>query len=471
MTKTTQEFKGKSFKYYMDLTNFQKEEMNILFDAAKRLYNNILIYHKEDYAYAKENFNLQNETKNSFPYYSNMRFIKEEYLKYYENTKTPPTYDEWIYPQSPRPWHFKYGHRISRLSAGKSDYDYYKELRDYEVIEYPNGGIQNLPSSIVLGVIGRVDRSFQNFFAGRANYPKEHKKENSLTYAQTGCKLKDGGILYIPKIGDCKLSYHRSISTDGKIKSVIISKSNVGKYYVSIFVKYKPGVRERNAAVMGIDRNIKYDADLKVREFAVGWDGECEYPFIMPAFWRIDQHDLARAQRKMSSLKKGSPERRKALRALQHIYERIENRKKDWLHNQSKNIVDAFRTVIIEDLDIVNMTDKEKGKRKASKKETLCEENDSLTQSKQIRRGFSEVSHSRFLNMLEQKFNEYGGEIISISPQYTSMTCSMCGYVNKNLKLSDREWVCPKCNAVHNRDLNAAKNIYKNGMSAITART
>ena len=455
----------------MDLTFSQKQEMDILFDAAKRLYNNILIYRKDDYEYAKENFNLQIEIRSSLPYYFERDFIKEGYLKYCENRKFSPTYEEWLYPQSPKSWHFKYGHRVSGTSAGRSDYDYYKELRDYEAVEYPKGGIQNLPSSIVLGVIGRVERSFQNFFAGRANYPKKHDKENSLTYAQTGCKLKEGGILYIPKFGDCKLSYHRLIPTDGKVKSVIISRSNVGKYYISIFVEYNTGIRERNAPIVGIDRNIKYDADSKAREFAVGWDGEREHSLIMPAFWRIEQHDLARVQRKMDGLKKGSPEWRKALRALQHIYERIENRKKDWLHNQSKKIVDDFGTVILENLDIVDMTDKERGKHKASKKKTPREENDSLTRSKQVRRGFSEVSHSRFLSMLEQKFNEYGGEIISVPPQYTSMTCSACGYVNKNLKLSDREWACPKCNVIHNRDLNAAKNIYKNGMSIITART
>lgn len=471
MVSTIQEFKGKSYKYYMDLTFFQKEKMNILFDAAKRLYNDILVYRKDDYKYAKDNFNLLNEIRSSLPYYFEMNFIKEEYLKYCENRKTPPTYDEWIYPQSPKPWHFKYGHRVSGISAGRSDYDYYKELRDYEVIEYPKGGIQNLPSSIVLGVIGRVERSFQNFFAGRANYPKKHDKENSLTYAQIGCKLKDGGILYIPKFGDCKLSYHRPIPTGGKMKSVIISRSNIGKYYASIFVEYNVNVCEKNMTVVGIDRNIKYDSELKTREFAVGWNGEREYSLIMPAFWRIDQHDLTRVQRKMAGLKKGSPEWRKALRALQHIYERINNRKKNWLHDQSKNIVDAFGTVIIEDLDIVNMTDKEKGKCKASKKKTPSEENDSLTRFKQTRRGFSEASHSQFLNMLEQKFNEYGGEIITVSSQYTSMTCNVCGYVNKSLKLSDREWICPKCNILHNRDVNAAKNIYKKGMSIINART
>jgi putative transposase len=470
MKSTNQKFKGKSFKYYMDLTASQKEEMNILLDAAKRLYNNILVYREDDYEYAKENFTFQNEIRSSFPYYFEMRFIKEEYLKYCENRKFPPTFSEWLYPQSPKSWHFKYGHRVSGISAGRSDYDYYKELRDYESVEYPKGGIQNLPSSIVLGVIGRAERSFQNFFAGRASYPRKHDKENSLTYAQTGCKLKDG-VLYIPKFGDCKLSYHRPIPIGGKIKSVIISRSNVGKYYVSIFVEYKVTTPERNNEIVGMDRNIKYDADSKVREFAVGWDGKHEHTLIMPAFWRIDQHDLARVQRKMAGLKKGSPEWRKSLRALQHIYERIENRKKDWLHNQSKKIVDGFGTVILEDLDIVDMTDKEKGKRKASKKKTPVEENDSLTRSKQVRRGFSEVSHSRFSNMLEQKFNEYGGEIILVPPQYTSMTCSTCGYINKNLKLSDREWACPECNVVHNRDLNAAKNIYKNGISIINART
>jgi putative transposase len=190
----------------------------------------------------------------------------------------------------------------------------------------------------------------------------------------------------------------------------------------------------------------------------VVYDGENIIPYFIPAFLRNLNKNLKHIQKRRSACSKGSAEWNKLLLIENHIWEKIGNCKNNWIENVTTELSRKYDKIKVEKLDIQNITNKEKGKKKAAAKKTKSEENKELTHAKQIRRGFAEVSHAQFLTRLKDKIGK--SNVIEVNSAYTSMKCSNCGHIKGDLKLSDREWDCPSCGAHHNRDSNAAINIY-----------
>jgi putative transposase len=309
----------------------------------------------------------------------------------------------------------------------------------------------------------------EGLFRGGGGYPKFKRKggNNSITWSQSppfsSIKSK-GDILILPKFGDVKLIYHRPLE-DGIIKRVNITKRMERKYYANIFLQYNSvpelNLKVKNDKILAIDRNVKLsesDGD-ETREFAVCYDGEHFRNFEIPAMIRDAQHELKRVGRQASRDMK-----EKTLRVKRHIWTKLTNKKEYWLNELSRKLINEYGTIIVEDLSIKDMTNKEKGKRRAAKNKKRSDENEVLTKEKAKRRGFIEVAHGKFLTLLEQKANLDNVRIIKVDPRYTSKTCNVCGEVNNNLTLDMRNWVCPKCNAALNRDENAAINIYNRGI-------
>lgn len=309
-----------------------------------------------------------------------------------------------------------------------------KELKDNEA-EW----LKDCPAQALQMSLRNLDNAYTSFFKG-AGFPKfksKHDKQ-SIQFPQ-GVKVDFAkGIIFLPKLKNVKCIFHRKF--EGEIKTVTVSRTSTGKYFVSILVdnqielpKKKP-IIERTAA--GIDVGIKTFATLS--------DGSS---FANPKFLRSNLKRLRVEQRKLSRrFKKGSKEQSNGYQRqkliVANLHERIKNQREDFLHKATYKIVNSFDTICLEDLNIKGMMKNEK-----------------------LALAISEVGWHKFKSMLQYKADWYGKNVIYIGRfQPSSKLCSSCGSIFKELKLSDRSWTCQSCGTKHDRDVNAAKNIKTFGL-------
>jgi putative transposase len=272
--------------------------------------------------------------------------------------------------------------------------------------------------------IQNMDIAFKKFFKG-AGFPKykpKHKGKQSFSIPQN--VLVEGNKLVIPKFKEgIDIVLHREIK--GTIKSATISVTPTGKYFASILVDTNTEIPTKTP----IAESKTIGVDLGIKDFAITSNGEV---IGNPKYLKEAQSKLKYVQRKYSKNKGKRIKQRLAL-----LHEKIANKRKDFLHKTSTRLIRENQTICLEDLAVSNMV-----------------KNHNLAQA------ISDVSWSTFVTMLEYKADWYGKTVLRIGRfAPSSKTCSCCGYINKELALKDREWVCPKCNSILDRDVNAACNI------------
>ena len=278
-----------------------------------------------------------------------------------------------------------------------------------------------------------LDRAFVNFFEGRADYPtfKKKRHDQSATYASNAFTW-DGKALTLAKM-DAPLDtrFHRSLPKDCKPSSVTISKDSANRYFISIQVAedIKPLAVTPN--MVGIDLGIKSMVALSTGEHAGN-----------PRYFAKDEKKLAKAQRKLAK-KKGSKNRAKARLKVAKIHAKIADRRRDYQHKLSTRIVYENQVVCVESLAVKNMV-----------------------QNHCLAKAISDVGWGEFTRQLDYKTKWYGRTLVKIDRFYpSSKTCHACKHVLDSLPLDIREWVCPVCGVVHDRDINAAKNILAAGLA------
>ncbi|NEO89730.1 MAG: IS200/IS605 family element transposase accessory protein TnpB [Moorea sp. SIO3G5] len=304
-------------------------------------------------------------------------------------------------------------------------------------------------SQVLQAVSLNLSRAYQNFFEGRAKYPrfKSYHHRQSIQYPQ---KVKQvGDCLKFPgKLGVVKAVIHRPL--DGVIKTVTVSKYPSGKYYASVLMEceskavkpYKDGrvmVRKEPLKAIGIDLGIK--------DFAITYDGEKTSKFSNPKHLAKYEKKLAKKQRIAARKKKGSNARSKARKIVAKVYERIGNVRQDYLHKLSRKIVNQNQVVVVENLNVKGMVRNHK-----------------------LAKAISDLSWGTFVNFLSYKCEKEGKVLIQIDRWFpSSKTCSNCHYRIKELPLDVRSWVCPSCGTHHDRDGNAAKNIRAEGIRMLSS--
>ena len=284
--------------------------------------------------------------------------------------------------------------------------------------------------------IQNMDIAFKKFFKG-AGFPKfksKHRGKQSFAVPQN-VKVENN-LLIIPKFKEgIDIVLHRPIK--GTVKSATVSRTPTGKYFVSILVD----TNTEQPTKAPIKENTSIGVDLGIKDFGITSDGEV---IKNPKHLRKAQSRLKYVQRKYSKNKGKRTKKRLAL-----LHEKVVNKRKDFLHKVSTQLIRENQTIALETLAVKNMV-----------------KNHCLAQA------ISDASWSTFVSMLEYKAEWYGKNILRIG-QFapSSKTCSNCGSINKELTLKDREWTCGSCSTVLDRDVNAAINIKNFALKNILSGT
>ncbi|WP_276575868.1 IS200/IS605 family element RNA-guided endonuclease TnpB [Oceanirhabdus seepicola] len=296
--------------------------------------------------------------------------------------------------------------------------------------------LKEIDSTSLQMTLRNLDNAFKNFFHGRADRPKfKSKRDNYKAYTSNfvnnNIDIKKDKIK-LPKLKWVKTKIHRYV--EGRIINATVTKTPSGKYFIAICVETEIDTLEKVIGNIGID--------LGICHFAILSNGE---KIENPKYLKKSLNKLAKEQRKLSSKQKCSNNWNKQRVKVARLHEHISNQRLDFIHKLSKRIVSENQVIVLEDLAVKNMM-----------------KNDKLAQS------ISDVSWYKFVTMLDYKGKWYGRKIYKIDRWYpSSKTCNNCGYILDEMPLQIREWICPKCDSIHDRDINASKNILKQGLLEI----
>ena len=292
-----------------------------------------------------------------------------------------------------------------------------------------------------------LQEAYNNFFRRVKQGKKEigfpkFKSKKKCNWSYTTNNQKDSirienTKIKLPKIGFIKVKLHRNIPEKHIIKSATISKTRTNKYYISILVEY-----EIQVFIKDIEKVVGLDFSMK--ELYVDSEGNSAN---FPRYFRLSQEKLAKEQRILSHRKYESKRYEKQKVKVAKVHERISNQRKDFLHKESKKLADIYDLICIEDLNIKAMS-----------------------QCLNFGKSVSDNGWGFFTTVLQYKLEDQGKQLYKIDKWFpSSKMCNVCGSINDELTLADREWVCD-CGAKHNRDHNASINIRTVGMTGIAQR-
>ncbi|MGZ3143693.1 RNA-guided endonuclease InsQ/TnpB family protein [Lentzea chajnantorensis] len=279
-----------------------------------------------------------------------------------------------------------------------------------------------------------LQTAFGNFFAKRARHPRFKSRKRSRAsaeYTRSAFRWRDGELTLAKMTEPLAVVWSRPLPEGARPSTITVSRDPAGRWFVSILVQADIDHLPPEAGVVGVDVGLTALVTLSTGEKVSN-----------PRLERRDRFRLAKAQRSLSRKQIGSANREKARQVVARVHARTADRRRDLLHKLTTRLVRENQTIVIEDLGVAHML-----------------------RSGRLAKAISDASWAQLRFMLEYKAAWYGREVVVIDRWFpSSKTCSACGLRREVLPLDVRQWIC-RCGAVHDRDVNAAKNILAAGLA------
>ena len=332
------------------------------------------------------------------------------------------------------------GVRNSHYEETGKSFSYTKCAADLVLLKKDKTFLQEVDSIALQQALRHLDIAFQNFFRDKkVGYPKfKSKKKHHYSYStvcvNNNIRLENGQIK-LPKIGKVRVKQHRSIPEGYTLKSVTVSQTPTGKYFVSVLFDYEQNIPETEILnAIGLDYSMP--------DLFVSSEDEIQVDEQFLHHYRKSMDCLAKEQRTLARRKKGSNRYLKQRKKVALIHEKISNQRKDYLHKLSSQIANAYDLVCVEDLNMQG-----------------------ISQALNFGKAVTDNAWGMFLSFLEYKLSERRKSLVKIDKWFpSSKMCHVCGHIYGELTLSIRRWECPVCHTIHERDRNAAINIKNEGM-------
>lgn len=337
------------------------------------------------------------------------------------------------------------------ISIGKNDMQ--KELA---VLKNDIPWMADVHSQVIQATTDRMFLAYDNFFrrikkGETPGFPKftNKNRHKSFLFKQGVRILAEEPKVFLPKIGHVR--FHKSQEVLGTVKTASIQREPSG-WYICLACEVDITPMPSDGGIVGIDLGLKHAV--------VTSDGEV---FDGPKALKIFAHRIKKAQQKLSRKRKGSNNKKKTIKELSLLHERVRNIRKDFLHKTSSQLICENQAIVVEDLQVANMTRRCKPKQ---------DEGGKFVRNGQaakggLNRSFADASLGMLASMMEYKAAWYGRTFVRVPAHHTSTDCSVCGWRNHELTLAVRKWQCGGCGAEHDRDENAANNIIKRGMDKL----
>lgn len=279
-----------------------------------------------------------------------------------------------------------------------------------------------------------LDNAYTQFFKAKKGFPKFKSKKHSKDSVKFILNVHfdfDNWRVKVPKCGWVKLCENKTFDlSSSKIGTLTVSRDKCGEYWCSIVVDDNTPQKSKTK----ISEDTSVGIDLGIKDYAILSDGT---KYSNPKYYENDRLKLKVLQQKFARTQKGSNRHEVMRLKVARQYRKIANSRVDFLHKLSTDLVRRYDTLCLENLNVEGMM-----------------KNHNLAMAIQS------ASWNEFVRQLKYKAEWEGKNIVFIGRfEPSSKTCSKCGYVKRDLKLSDREWICPQCGEHHDRDVNAAVNI------------
>lgn len=305
-------------------------------------------------------------------------------------------------------------------------------------------------TKVMKQAIRQMDGAYQKFFKQHNGFPKfktKKDKQSALFPYEAISKHNTFETRHISLTTPLKnlkfrcsdLYFSRLQKYNKNIRSATLSKTKSGNFFLSILIEMEDDELKRFEHT-----NEQVGIDLGVKDFVITSDGEV---FENKHFFKKEEKQMKKLQRQLSKKVKGSNNRKKVQIRIAKLFERIMNKKDAYIHYVTNELLTYFDTIFMEDLNVQGML-----------------------KNHHLAKAIQEVGFYKFKETLVNKALVNGKQVVFIDRFYpSSKGCSVCGYKKQDLRLSDREWVCPKCGTKHDRDINAAMNILLEGQRIVTA--
>jgi len=332
-------------------------------------------------------------------------------------------------------------HKIEQYNASKKTVSFGELGKKLVALKGEFEWIKDSHSKVIQQSLINLEAAYKSFFKNGIGFPRfksKHDPRQSCRFPVDAIMgIRGNRIDVIRPLSDvlfrCSARDERYLNRNQKsVRSATLSRTTTGKYFLSILVDgdFVPKQVTPKNGVVGIDLGIK--------DFIVTSEGE---RFANLKLIRSNEKRLARLHRNLSKKQKGGKNQEKARLLLARAHEKLNNKKENYLHSVANSLLDENQVVVMEDLNVSGMMNNHR-----------------------LARSIQELSLFRFKSMLEYKASWRGRDLIRIDRWFpSSKLCGECGEKNDVLQLSDREWACAGCGVVHDRDLNAARNIAQEG--------